>query len=84
MNLAPTVRPPDAELCDCARIAVEGHRCQLCALARRDPVDQAFALACAAAVAEEALTPPQRIDLRRRLIAAERDALQSRLAKGPL
>lgn len=43
-----------------------------------------FALARAAAVAEEALTPPQRIDLRRRLIAAERDALQARLAKGPL
>ena len=83
MNLAPTVRPPDAELCDCGRIAVEGHRCQLCALARLDPVDQAFALARAAAAAEEALTSPQRIELRRRLIAAEREALLARLAGGP-
>lgn len=80
---APTVRPPADELCDCGRIAIENHRCRFCALHRADPVDQVIALHLATLAAEDELTPPQRIEVRRRLIAAERERLAARLARGP-
>lgn len=79
----PTVRPPEDELCDCGRIAIAGHRCQFCSLYRADPIEQVLALHLAAASAEDELTPPQRIEVRRRLIAAERERLATRLARGP-
>lgn len=73
---APTVRPPT---CACGRPEVPGVDCRGCL----DPVDQAFSAWLAAETAEEALTPEQRLRLRRRRTAHVNTRTAARLAAGP-